>query len=100
MDKQTIKIENVSSVYSGRDGFCCCGCAGKHTYREATRSEAGKKRGYDVRDEEISDRSVATIIGKMNRNLAAVDFDRSADLATLVVGKRLYVAYFVSAPKA
>ena len=88
-NKQLV-LENVSSVYSGVNGRCCCGCAGKHTYAQAHRRFASANRGYPVTDEEISDRSVKLIVGKIQKAGTAVAKD---DLVYAVVGKRLYVAY-------
>jgi hypothetical protein len=59
------KIENVQSVYSGRVATCCCGCAGKHSYPESSRGRGKEIRGYDISDDEISDRSVKTIFNKV-----------------------------------
>lgn len=61
----TLTLDNVASVYSGKVGRCCCGCSGKHTYASALRDEAGKSRGYEVRDEEINDRTVKMIFNKI-----------------------------------
>lgn len=59
------KIENVVSVYSGKRDYCCCGCSGKHTYTEAARGRGKELRGYDIGEDEISDRSVKTIFNKV-----------------------------------
>ena len=87
-----IELSKVMSVYSGRDGKCCCGCAGTHSYASIHREAASKDRGYEVTDEDISDRNVSRIVKKMNRSN---DVDVSGDHASLVVENRLYVAYFV-----
>lgn len=55
-----VNIEQVSSVYSGKNGSCCCGCAGKHTYASAHRTWASKNRGYNVGLDEVNDRVVST----------------------------------------
>lgn len=59
-----INIDNIISVYSGKLGKCCCGCSGKHTYKESTRETASKDRGFVVEDEEINDKTVKFIIKK------------------------------------
>lgn len=64
MRLQDLTQADVLSVYSGRPG-CCCGCRGKHSYASATRDEASAERGYAVADDEVSDRSVATILRKV-----------------------------------
>jgi len=71
-----IDIAKVKSVYSGIDGKCCCGCAGKHS---------------------TSERSIKIIVNRMNK-LAKINrtlMNKHGDHhAWLVNGKRLYVAYF------
>ena len=93
-----IEIQKVASVYSGINGRCCCGCAGKHTYASANRPWSSKNRGYRVRDEEVSDRTVKLIVNKMNRLIAGgvvpqVPYPK--EFVSVVNGNRLYIAYFV-----
>lgn len=88
---EPIKIEQVSSVYSGRDGKCCCGCSGKHRYASAHREWAGENRGYKVSDEDVSDRSVKLLVNKMNAHLGVAYCE--GDHYVLVLGQRLYLAY-------
>lgn len=59
----TIRLEDVVSVYSGKANRCCCGCSGKHTYSSAHRDTV--RRGYEVLDEEVNDRSVKMIFNKV-----------------------------------
>ena len=91
-------FSNVKSVYSGKDGACCCGCAGKHTYASKYREAAGKERGYAIRDEEINDRVVKTIYNKVM--LWPADHteywvDGKLHFVSITVGKRLYTVYFL-----
>lgn len=86
-----IELNEISSVYSGRNGACCCGCAGKHTYASQHREWAGKNRGYEVTDDEVFDRTVKMIVSKINANIDSAE--DVGDHVALVVGKRLYVAY-------
>jgi hypothetical protein len=86
-----IDVSKIQSVYSGKDGSCCCGCAGKHYYASASRAEASKARGYEISDDEVSDRmvrKVARIIGE-----AAEVEQVSDDCIAVVVGERVYIAY-------
>lgn len=86
-----IKAEDVASVYSGKAGKCCCGCAGKHTIASRHRDWAEANRGYEVTAEEVNDAVVKRVINKLNQNpLTSVD----DELAHVVIGNRLYVAYF------
>lgn len=96
-----IEVGEVLSVYAGRAGACCCGCSGKHSYASAYRNIATRRRGYAVKDDEVSDRSVKLIVGKMNRlvreGLAAASVGYFAGEKSVAVehGNRVYVAYFV-----
>lgn len=66
-----ISIENVKSVYSGKNGKCCCGCAGKH-------SEDQKQK--------------TRIVNILNKDQDTI-IDESGHAYT-VVGNRLYIVYF------
>ena len=81
----------ITSVYSGINGKCCCGCAGKHRYASAYRKLASKHRGYEVRDEEVSDRSVKIISNKV---LNHKDSEHNGDHSSLVSGNRVLVVYY------
>ena len=83
--------KTIISVYSGINGKCCCGCAGKHRYASAYRKLASKDRGYEVRDEEVSDRSVKIISNKV---LNDPDMKDEGDHAYVVKGNRLLITYF------
>lgn len=94
----TLKLENVSSVYSGKLGSCCCGCSGKHSYASAHRLWATKNRGYKVLDAEVSDRSVKTIVGKINKALhEGKAGEITPEYYSAEVGQRLYIAYLRTA---
>jgi hypothetical protein len=98
-----IDVTTIRQVYSGRNGACCCGCAGKHTYSSTDVAGASKRRGYEVTPDEVSDRTVKMIVGKMNRLPAwhpPLDLDNAdgyrmdhGDHVSAVVGQRLYIAY-------
>ena len=79
------------SVYSGRAGACCCGCAGKHYYASATRVQASHDRGYGVDDDEVNDKQVVRVLNIIKKNASALEVGRNN--ISVVVGKRLYVAY-------
>jgi len=69
-----LTLNQVTKVYSGINGRCCCGCAGKHTTREE------------------SPRSVKLIFNKILKAGAQQD-SPSDNHIYAVAGKRLYVAY-------
>lgn len=66
---QQLDINDVLSVYSGRHG-CCCGCKGKHTYREATQRLGRERRGYPVDDDEVNDSVVRRHLNTINAAIA------------------------------
>jgi len=97
-----IDKSQIEGVYSGIDGRCCCGCAGKHTYASAFQKAAGKRRGYKVDDCEVSDRTVALIVNKINAAPAESREYHDGNYRkfhTAVIGGRLYIAYLVEQPK-
>lgn len=73
MEAQTVlvPVANVQSVYSGVDGKCCCGCAGKHS---------------------TSTRSKAIVVGKINKHIDTAEI--SDNYVSVVIGARLLIAYF------
>jgi len=87
------KVEDVVKVYSGKDGACCCGCAGKYYYSSAHRNVGSKSRGYEVTDDEVSDKMVHKVFGMASANLASFDLLSDTQF-TFVVGSRLYMVMF------
>ena len=92
-----INLDNVAQVYSGKQGRCCCGCAGKHTYAKQYQAWSSKHRGYDVGDDECSDRTVKMIVRKIEQ---AAMFNRIEFVRDDFVSahdednKRVWIAYF------
>ena len=86
-----LNIGQVQSVYSGLDGACCCGCAGKYTYAEHHRDAASNDRGYPVTSDEVNDRVVRMHVKtiKANARMAVIGDNHIA----VTVGQRLYIAY-------
>jgi hypothetical protein len=66
-----INAEQVKSVYSGKDGKCCCGCSGKHSEDKTT---------------------IKRTVNKINKHVN--DWDVGTDYIAVVVGTRLHIAYF------
>ncbi|MBI4029106.1 MAG: hypothetical protein HY376_01965 [Candidatus Blackburnbacteria bacterium] len=88
----TIESDQVMSVYSGKNGRCCCGCSGKHYYASTAIEVGSKHRGYPVEPSEVSDRMVRKVVGLIN----ATNPSQVEDLGTclsIVRGERLYIAY-------
>jgi len=93
---KTIDLNKVMQVYSGKIGECCCGCSGTYKVASAFRKEADKNRGCPHDDEDISDKSVRTIVGKIERaTINGVSPMIEYDFVSVDVGNRIYTAYFV-----
>ena len=67
-------LDRVESAYVGTLG-CMCGCNGDYAYRSETQAEAGANRGYEVTDDEVSDRKVKGRFNKLLKQLAEGDYD-------------------------
>src|SRR5208282_2899370 len=74
----SIKVSDVSSVYSGKPG-CCCGCNGNHRYNSQHVESASKNRGYAVTPDEVNDRQVVKVIGIIQQNAEKVVVNFVAD---------------------
>ncbi len=86
-----IQIENIISVYDGRNGKCCCGCAGKYSYSSTNRELGTKSRGYEVTSEDISDYDVERV-ALLFKYASDTDIEQVSDNRfSLVKGKRLYM---------
>jgi hypothetical protein len=87
----TLTPADVMSVYSGKAGRCCCGCAGKHRYSSVHRAVGSTNRGYKVEDKEVNDAQVRRVLGIVQKNagLATAGGNHFA----VVLGERLYVVY-------
>lgn len=91
---QSLTIDNVLSVYSGKLG-CACGCRGTHSYNPAHAEEAGADRGYAVTADECSEASVANILKAVQRANGAEIADDGSH-ASLETETRLYIVYLRS----
>ncbi len=69
----TINVNDVVAVYSGKDG-CRCGCIGKYYYAKQHQAEGGKERGYPVSDDEVNDRMVAKVVARINQEIVDSNF--------------------------
>jgi hypothetical protein len=104
-DNALIDVSKVAFVYSGKAGKCTCGCSGKYTYASAYAEAEGKRRGYAISPDEIGDRSIRTIVKKVNAAMldpdayGATDLDIDADGAEIIILDRLYLIKFVSTRK-
>lgn len=91
-----LKIEQVESVYSGRHG-CCCGCRGKHSYREDLIDRGVELRGYPFTAEDCSNRNVNRIITTINaaiyQNDSAVEVNE--DYVAYDSLTHTYIAYLL-----
>lgn len=86
---ESLSLENVKSVYSGKPGKCCCGCSGIHRYNARFAKD-------DYERSSVSDRFVKRVINVLKENALGytpsdVDLDRTYVAA--VVGNKVYIAY-------
>lgn len=90
-----IDISKIVKVYSGKPG-CMCGCVGKYSYNPEHRDLGSERRGYDVKDEEVSLRSVKIIAKKVLTN-PDVKWDDAPnpEYAYVETDTRNLVVYFV-----
>ena len=86
-------IDNIISVYSGKPG-CMCGCNGNYRYHPEMVEEAGKRRGYAVDEDEVSARSIKTIITKIKNAGALVDEGNEGKYIFAETATRVYTAYY------
>lgn len=91
-------LSKVTSVYSGRKG-CACGCRGKYAYAEQFKCE---RPSYYAGGESVSDRTVKTIVGKVERLLRSGEAHRvmldhdGGWLAVDLEHDRTYTIYFAA----
>jgi len=78
-----MKFEDVGQVYSGKDGRCCCGCAGIHRRS----SVIGKRYPYDV----INDKFVRKVLKILQDRIAEVTVGDNN--FAVVIWERLYIVY-------
>jgi hypothetical protein len=82
-------ISNITRVYNGKIG-CMCGCLGKYTVNPEYREQVGRDRGYDVSDDEVSERTIKIIAKKVLSNPDVVYEGNYA----FVRSNRMQVVYF------
>jgi hypothetical protein len=94
-----LDIDKVQQVYSGRPG-CACGCRGTYKAPNRMADQGMEVRGYAFDAEDISDRSVKTIVGKVER-IANGELGGEIDMVSPVWisansadGSRTYTVYF------
>lgn len=87
-----IQVDDVISVYSGKDGACCCGCSGKHTYHPKYIGDT-RVRGYKIDKEECNLRTIKMILNKIKKNIDPQETIQMGGEIFTIIGKRLYVAY-------
>ena len=89
-----IKLENVTQVYTGAHG-CMCGCKGKYRAAIAHADFVARDRGHALSKDEISDRSVKVVLGKILRGDFRVDLFRDGSGCVYTeTPTRVNVAYF------
>ena len=90
-----IRISNpkqILQVYSGLDGKCCCGCAGRYWYGTGKANSVARDNGYAPSPEDCSDRMVAKVIRLINE-APIEELEITDSYLARVIGARLYIAY-------
>ncbi len=87
--------ETTVSVYSGKDGKCCCGCAGTHRYNSRLVATASANRGYEVSADEINDAQVTRVLRTIAEG-AAGGLEFGDRYVARSVNGRLFIAYLAS----
>lgn len=98
VDVQGLTLAHITSVYCGKAGACCCGCAGKHSYHAAKRAEASRRRGYKVTDDELNEREVVRVLSKVKRNVGLIEYMETDHMA-VTIRTRTYIVYLSKAFK-
>ena len=73
----SLNLNKILKVYNGKIG-CMCGCNGYYKVPTCNKDLAGKERGYDYSDKDVSDRSVKIIAKKVLSNPNVVFEDNYA----------------------
>jgi hypothetical protein len=87
----SLTTDQVVTVYSGRAGKCCCGCAGNHRVNSKHAALATERRGYAHDPKDVNDRQVAKVLGLVRAN--AKDAEAGMGNFSVVLENRLYVVY-------
>lgn len=78
-------FDNIASVYSGKAGACCCGCAGSHTQASTSKEKPQPSRIADAKVKRTWDK----VFGGKNGDPKLLD-----GCAYVEVGRRMHVVYF------
>ena len=62
-----LDLNKILKVYNGKMG-CMCGCNGYYKVPAVNKDLAGKERGYEYDEDDVSDRSVRIIAKKVLSN--------------------------------
>lgn len=92
----TLTADDVVSSYSGKHG-CACGCIG-HRYNPAHLKVAKDGRGYAIRPEEVSIRSIKSTLTKMQKcaeTPKAYKWLLLGDMVSVDTETRTYILYLV-----
>lgn len=84
---------DVMSVYSGKAGRCCCGCAGKHYYNSKHVAKAGVNRGYKISADEVNDTMITRVLNTLKKNAHLLESGFDEHYFSITLDNRLYIAY-------
>jgi hypothetical protein len=89
---------DLASVYVGRRGECCCGCAGLHTYNPEHRTEASASRGYEVPEDRCNSAEIARVLKLIKTK--APTAEGCTNHYAYETGRKLYIVYLTKAAQA
>jgi hypothetical protein len=91
-----LQVADVASVYSGKNGRCCCGCSGKYSYNPAWSDFSSESRGYALHQDEFNVTMVKKVLRLLKENVLNGEVELLSDADqpmqfTLELGERLYM---------
>ena len=85
--------ETTVSVYSGKNGKCCCGCSGNHRLNSRHYAVGDTRHGYAVTADEINDAQITRVLRTITAATVASELEFGDNHVARVVNGRLFVAY-------
>jgi hypothetical protein len=78
--------DKVLKVYSGKNGHCCCGCAGKYVYNSEYNGRTNSS--------EIDNRMITRVINIFKKQrMGDIEFENT--FISTAINNRLYIIYWV-----
>jgi hypothetical protein len=92
---QTLTVEDVVQVYSGKANTCCCGCAGRYWDREDAHTLLEEKKWA---------RQAKRVLKLVQENFdelrGMLNLDMPSYFASVDIGARMYTVYITDSARA